>query len=128
MDRGRRSGLGRDDRRWSLIKRGEVYWVKLDPTIGAEIRKTRPALIVSNDGNNLHAGTVTVLPLSSAVGKVYSFETLLRPDVCGHKEASKIKADQIRTVDKSRLGKLLGHVPEALMPRVETALRLHLAL
>ncbi len=54
-----------------LIRRGEVYWVKLDPIEGSEIGKTRPALVISNNINNEFADTVTVIPITSSVGKVY---------------------------------------------------------
>lgn len=111
-----------------MIKRGEVYWVSLDPAVGAEIRKTRPALVVSNDLNNLYAQTVTVIPLTSAVAKVYPFEVLLKPGAFGNKEPVKAKPNQIRTVDKRRLGKPLGLVPAGLMAEVEEAVRLHLGL
>ena len=111
-----------------MIKRGEIYWVNLDPTIGSEIRKTRPALIVSNDINNVHAQTVTLLPLSSSVDKVYPFEVLIKPRAAGNKEVCKVKANQIRTVDKKRLGKIMGMLPGFLMLEVEEAMRLHLGL
>jgi mRNA interferase MazF len=111
-----------------MIKRGEIYWVNLDPTIGSEIRKTRPAIIVSNDINNLHAQTVTVLPLSSSVEKVYPFEVLIRPKIFGNSQACKAKANQIRTVDKRRLGELIGILPNPLILQIDAALRLHLAL
>lgn len=111
-----------------MIKRGEIYWVNLDPTVGAEIRKTRPALVVSNDVNNLHAQTVTVLPMTTSVEKVYPFEVLLEGGSCGFPEPSKAKANQIRTVDKRRLGRLVGMAPDSVMRRVEDAVRLHLAL
>lgn len=109
-----------------MIKRGEVYWVNLDPTIGSEIKKTRPALILSNDLNNLNAQTVTVLPITSALEKVYPFEVLLRAGIFGNKEDCKAKADQIRTVDKRRLRRLMGMVPPEILARVEVATRLHL--
>lgn len=111
-----------------MIQRGEVYWVNLDPTVGSEIKKTRPALVVSNDLNNRHAGTVTILPLTSAVEKVYPFEVLLEKGACGNREPCKAKADQVRTVDKRRLGRLAGTAPDDVLRRVEQALRLHLQL
>lgn len=111
-----------------MIKRGEIYWVNLDPTVGAEIRKTRPGLVVSNDTNNLYAGTITLLPLTSQVGRVYPFEVLLKPGTFGNREATKAKANQIRTVDKQRLGKLIGIVTDEIMKEVDDAVRLHLNL
>lgn len=111
-----------------MIKRGEIYWVNLDPTIGVEIRKTRPALVVSNDINNLHGATVTVLPLSTRVGRIHPFEVLLSAGSFGHAKTCKAKADQIRTVDKRRLGELLGILPPELLDKCDEAIRLHLAL
>ncbi len=111
-----------------MIKRGEIYWVNLDPSIGFEIKKTRPALVVSNDLNNVHAQTVTVLPLTTSTERVYPFETLLASGAFGNKESCKAKADQIRTVDKRRLGKLIGALSRELMLQVEEAVRLHLDL
>lgn len=111
-----------------MIKRGEVYWVNLDPAVGSEIKKTRPAMVVSNDINNVHARTVTVLPITSNVTRIYPFEVLLESAVCGNKDACKIKADQIRTVDKKRLGRLMGMVSSEKLAAAEAAVRLHLDL
>ncbi|MBI5882489.1 MAG: type II toxin-antitoxin system PemK/MazF family toxin [Elusimicrobia bacterium] len=109
------------------MKRGEVYWVRLDPSEGAEIKKTRPALVVSNDTNNVYAQTVTVLPLTTQVDRVYPFEVLLETGVCGP-QAAKVKANQIRTVDKRRLGDLIALLPDPILRKVDDAVRLHLAL
>ncbi len=61
-----------------LIKRGNIYWVKLDSIEGSEIGKTRPAVVISNDINNELADTITVLPVTSSVGKVYPFEVFFK--------------------------------------------------
>lgn len=61
-----------------LIKRGDIFWVRLDPIQGFEIGKTRPAVVISNDINNEFADTITVLPVTSSAGKVYPFEVFLR--------------------------------------------------
>lgn len=112
-----------------MIKRGEVYWVNLEPTIGAEIKKTRPALIVSNDINNVHAKTVTVLPMTTAsLDKVYPFEVALAAGSYGAGKAAKIKANQIRTLDKRRLGRLVGAISKESLAAVDEAMRLHLGL
>ena len=111
-----------------MIKRGEIYWVNLDPVVGSEIAKTRPNLVVSNDVNNQFSDTVTILPITSNVSKVYPFEVFLPRKLSGLKEDSKVKADQIHTVDKRRLGKVAGTVQEELMEQMEQALKLHLAL
>ncbi|MBI5238996.1 MAG: type II toxin-antitoxin system PemK/MazF family toxin [Elusimicrobia bacterium] len=110
------------------MRRGEIYWTALDPTVGSEIRKTRPALVVSNDNNNLQARTVTVLPITSNLARIFPFEALLPAAACGIKEDSKAKADQIRTLDKSRLRKAIGFAPPEVMARADYAMRLHLGL
>lgn len=94
--------------------------------MGSEIQKTRPALIISNDINNLHAKTITILPLTSNIKKVYPFEVFLRAGTVGELTPAKVKTDQIRTVDKSRLGRLIGIASDEVIAEIESALRLHL--
>lgn len=79
------------------IKRGEVYWVNLDPTIGSEIKKTHPALILSNNIQNRVSNRVVILPITSNVEKLFPFET----KITLQNKAAKVLADQILTVDKS---------------------------
>jgi mRNA interferase MazF len=108
--------------------RGEIWLVNLDPTVGAEIKKTRPALVVSNDINNRYAETITVLPISDKGHKVYPFEVAVSGKQTGLTKESKIRSQQIRTVDKIRLVKVLGSLPLGLWPNIEEALRIHLQL
>lgn len=108
-------------------RRGEVHLIGLDPTLGREARKIRPALVVSNDIFNEHSELVTVLPITSrGVEKVYPSEALLPSGSAGLSATSKVQADQIRTVSVHRLRRRLGALPEALMVRVERALWVHL--
>ena len=109
-------------------KRGEVHLIVLDPILGKEIGKTRPALVVSNDFNNQYAETITVAPITSAIQKVYPFEVLIEAGVAGLNRDSKVKCNQIRTVDKRRLVKLVGRLPEGKMEAVNRALEIHLGL
>jgi len=109
-------------------KRGEIWLVNLDPTIGAEIRKTRPAVIISNDINNQYAHTVTILPVSDKGSKVYPFEVFLSKSTEGLQKDSKIRCQQIRTVDKIRLYKLLGMLDEDQVKKAKDALLIHLEL
>ncbi len=109
-------------------KRGEIYLVCIDPTIGSEINKTRPALIISNDINNQIAKTVTVIPITSNVEKIYPFETLLPSQDSGLLKCSKAKCNQIRTIDKERLIKSLGKVSIEKTKEIEQSLLIHLGM
>lgn len=91
-----------------LIKRGDVYWVNLNPIEGSEIGKTRPAIVISNDINNELADTVTILPVTSSVEKIYHFEVFIPRGMTTILDDSKAKANQIRTVDKKRIKNLMG--------------------
>lgn len=92
-----------------VLKRGEVYWVNLDPTLGTEIQKTRPALIVSPDDMNEALPRVIVAPLTSG-GQALG----CRPELVFQKKSARILLDQLRCVDKHRLGKKLGRIDENL--------------
>ncbi len=108
--------------------RGTVLFANLDPTVGGEIRKIRPVVVVSNNANNRYNLTITVVPITSNVTKIYPHETLLPAGSGNPPKDSKVKTDQIRTIDKTRLVKELGRLSEADMKRIETALRIHLGL
>lgn len=110
----------------ALINRGAICLVKLDPVEGSEIGKTRPAVIVSNDINNEYADTVTIVPVTTSIEKIYPFEVMLRKNVSGLKEDSKVKANQIRTIDKKRIKKVVGRISEKLMDQIEEAIKIHL--
>jgi len=93
------------------VKRYEIRWVALDPTAGAEMAKTRPAVIVSLDALNEHLQTVTVCPLTSQLHPTWRTRMAVR---CGRRRAE-IAVDQIRTISKSRLGNKVATLtdPEA---------------
>jgi len=107
------------------IKRGEIFLVNFDPTLGAEARKIRPAVVVSNDINNVYSPIVSISPITSNVTKVYSFEVEIPTGMGGLKTRSKIMVNQTRAVDKVRLIKKLGLLPEKRMIEVNRALKLH---
>ncbi len=109
-------------------ERGEIYLVCLDPTIGSEINKTRPALIISNDINNQAARTVTVIPITSNAEKIYPLEALLPSQESGLPKNSKAKCNQIRTIDKKRLVKPLGKASLKKLKEIENALLIHLGI
>ncbi len=111
------------------INRSEIHLASLDPTIGREISKTRPVVIISNDINNRFSGTITVLPITSTnLGKIYPFEVKLPKGAGNLPKDSKVKADQIRTLDKRRIIKAIGVIDDESMARIETALKIHLGL
>ncbi len=111
------------------IKRGEIYLAALDPVVGKEISKTRPVVVVSNDKNNEFSGTVTILPATSKnISKIYPFEVFL-PEGSGNlPKDSKVKADQIRTLDKTRLVKQIGKLGQKEISKINKAIRVHLWL
>jgi len=111
-----------------LIKRGDIYWVTLDPIQGSEIGKTRPAVVISNDINNELADTITILPVTSSVGKVYPFEVFLKRGIGNISGDSKVKTNQIRTVDKKRLKERIGKIPDSILNEIEKAMKIHLEL
>jgi len=106
------------------MRRGEVWWVEFDPAVGSEIRKRRPAVIVSNDAANRNLARVVVVPVTSNTGRQYPGEALVT--VGG--QSSKAMADQIMAADKSRLTSQLGTLSKADMLAVEDAIKVHLGL
>jgi mRNA interferase MazF len=113
--------------------RGEIRLVNLDPVVGAEANKRRPAVIVSNDGANATAarlgrGVVTVVPVTSNVASVYPFQVKLSAKTTGLRTDSKAQAEQVRSVAVQRVGRRLGRLPADVMGQLDEALRLHLAL
>lgn len=111
------------------IKRGEIYLAILDPAMGREISKTRPVVVVSNDKNNEFSGTITILPITSQnLQKIYPFEVFLSKGTGNLPKDSKVKADQIRTLDKRRIVTLIGRLDNQKVEEIERAIKIHLAL
>jgi len=106
------------------MRRGEVWWVEFDPSVGSEIKKTRPAIILSNDSANKHLARVVVVPLTSNTGKLYPGEAAV---TIGNQQ-SKAMADQIMAADKRRLKGYIGVLDKADLTSVEDAIKTHLAL
>ena len=115
------------------MKRGEIRMTDFEPARGSEANKRRPAVIVSNNGANRGAlirgrGVVTVVPLTSNIATVHSFQVLLTASDCGIDRDSKVQIEQIRAVDVNWVGRLVGAVPVMLMGQIDEALRLQLDL
>ena len=106
------------------MKRGEVWWVNFDLSIGGEIRNQRPAVIVSNDAANKHLNSVQVVPLTSSVDKLYPSEAY----VTFRNKRAKAMADQLATVSKKRLINLAGSISSTDMERIVHAIKTHLDL
>jgi mRNA interferase MazF len=115
------------------MRRGDIHLIDLEPVVGSEAEKARPAVIVSNDGANgtatrLGRGVVTVVPVTSNVVRVFPFQVLLPAAATGLAHDSKAQAEQVRSIAVERVGHRLGAVPAGLMRDLDEALRLHLAL
>jgi len=106
------------------MKRGEIWWVTFDPSVGGEIRKKRPAIIVSNDAANKFLNRVQVVPLTSKTGRLYPSEAY----VTVGSRMSKAMADQLTTASKRRLLNKIGEVTASEMEAVERAIRTQLDL
>ncbi len=115
------------------MRRGEIWWVDLEPARPGEASKTRPCLIVSNDANNVVArrlgrGVVTVVPLTSNTDKVFAFQVRIAPGTSGLHEESKAQTEQIRAVACERLVERIGALPAEVVREVDRALRVQLGL
>ena len=108
-----------------LIKKGDVFLVNFDPTLGAEAKQTRPAVIVSNNINNINSPIVSISPITSNVKRVYSFEVLIAKNAGGLSKKSKVMVNQTRAVDKIRLIKNLGKLPDSIIKEINEALLIH---
>jgi mRNA interferase MazF len=106
------------------MNRGEVWWVNFDPSVGGEIQKARPAVIVSNDSSNQSLNRLQVVPVTSNVSKVFPWEALIELN----SQPRKGVADQLTTASKIRFGRRMGQLSFEDMQRVEAAIRVQLDL
>ncbi len=106
------------------MQRGEVWWVNFDPSVGGEIQKQPPAVIVSNDVSNKYLNRVQVVPLSTQVDRLYPSETIVTLDG----KAQKAMADQLTTVSKLRLSNRAGRLSGADLVQIERVIKVQLDL
>ena len=110
-------------------KKGEIYLVNFDITIGHEVKKKRPALIISNNIHNQYSPLVTVAPLSSNVNKVYPFQVYISKGMAGLNDNSKIMIVQLRSIDKRRLLNKIGTIEnKKILEKVDRIIREHFNL
>ena len=107
-----------------IIKRGEIYWVKLDPTFGKEINKTRPCVVISNDRQNEYSPLIIVVPITSDSEKIYPFEVVIKLG----SGKGKVLTDQVRSIDKERLGDKIGQINELIMSEISEKMKRVMAL
>lgn len=104
-----------------MVNQYEIYWVNLDPTVGSEINKTRPGLIISPDDSNKHLNTLLIAPLTSTIRKFP-----MRVDVVLNGKKGQVALDQIRCVDKSRLSNKLGQLSSREKKKLKQVLQEYL--
>ena len=109
--------------------RGEIYLVNFDPTLGSEIKKTRPALVIQNDVANQHSPITIVAAITSKYdGRLFPTEILIPADSGGLKQDSVVLLNQIRSIDGQRLVKRIGNVEPDLMKKVDLAIKISFGL
>jgi len=106
------------------IERGDVYWVNFEPSLGGEIKKVRPAIVLSNNAANTHLNRVQVVPITSNAERLYPGEALITLNA----EKRKAMGDELTTASKERIGRRIGALSAADLARVEDAILLQLGI
>ena len=106
------------------MNRGDVYWIRVDDSTGGEIRKSRPAIVVSNDKANMHLNRIQIVPLTTNVERIYPGEAFVKVE--GRKQ--KALATQLTTVAKNRVMEKVGRLTDAEMVAVERAIKVQLGM
>jgi len=104
------------------VQRGDIFWANLDPTIGVEIKKTRPVIVVSNNMINRHSHLVIVVPVTTNVARLSPSHVFLPKGEGGLSEDSKALTEQIRAMDKQRLTGRLGRLSRSFLQLIEQAI------
>jgi len=107
-----------------MKQRGEIYWINFDPSVGQEVKKKRPAIIISNNTSNKYLKRYQVIPLSSQTGKLYPSEAIVK--IAG--KENKAMADQLTTVSELRFINKAGMLTQGELKEVERIVKLQLGL
>ena len=111
------------------VKRGDIWLVNLDPTVGHEIKKSRPAVIIQNDLGNKYSPLTIIAPITSqGIEKAYPIEVIVDKKSSGLEKTSKVLLNQIRAIDKRRLIKRLGKIDYETMAKVDASIKISLGL
>jgi mRNA interferase MazF len=110
------------------VRRGDIFWVNLDPVVGSEVGKKRPAVVVQNEAANATSATVTVIPLSTSAGRVYPFQVQIPAGEAGLERASKALCEQIRTLSRNRVLERIGTLGQPRLDELRRAVDRHLWL
>ncbi len=105
------------------IWRGDIFWANLDPTLGVEIQKTRPVVVVSNNTINQHSQLVIVVPLTTNTARLSPSHVLIPQGEGGISQDSKALTEQIRSIDKQRLTVKIGTLSDRFLRLIEQAIR-----